>query len=469
MKIVLVQPKAFKHAPAHVYEPLNLGYLAAYLREKGYPDVTVSIAAFEKDERIVNKAARAAVVGITATSPMITHGQQLAHLIKAANPKVTIVFGGSHPSAVPESVLENKDIDFVIRGEGELTLHELVQALEQASSTTNILGLSCRYNNTIIHNSNRPLVKNVDKFPFVARDLIRQEQFIARSFGNFAKRSAWVLSSRGCPFECTYCASNAIWTRRWRPRSPENIIQEIRQLVDIYRVEHINFADDTFTVDKERCLKFCRLLLENKLGLTWGCNVHANTADEELFREMKRAGCIEIWIGVESGSPAILKELKKNTTVSKIREAFRAAHAAGLRRHAYLMLGTASESYGTIEETENLVEGIRPDMAAITVFTPYPGCEAYDEAKKKGYVSDGMDWSAVDLHTTVTMPTKYLSKEEIASEHQRLSKKFKRYERRTPLTLQDFSRLAFYKLRTTPWKDYPRLLKRLPQRLRDLR
>lgn len=467
MKIVLIQPKAFKYAPAHVYEPLNLGYLAAYLREKSYSDIAVRTAAFERDEKIVREAVTADVVGITATSPMATHGQELARSIKVVNPKATIVFGGSHPSVVPESMLYNKNIDFVVRGEGELTFHELLQALEKASPIEEIPGLSHRRNETIIHNSNRPLVKNLDVFPFVARDLIKQEQFIARSFGNFAKRSAWVLSSRGCPFSCTYCASHGIWTRSWRARSPENILNEITSLVNNYHVQHINFADDTFTVDKERCLNFCQLLRAAQLGITWACNVHANTASEELFKQMKEAGCVEIWIGVESGSSTILRELKKGSTITKIKHAFETSHKVGLRRHAYLMIGAPSESHKTIKETEKLVEEIQPDIAAVTIFTPYPGCEIYQDAKKQGYVSDNMDWSVVDLHSTVSMPTKHLSAQEVASEHKRLSAEFEKYSRKMKLGLHALTKLSFYKIRTSSWKEYPSLALKFWRRLKE--
>lgn len=458
MRIVLIQPKAYKHNPAHVHEPLNLGYLASYLRVHGYDDISVRVAALESEKDIIADASLADIVGITTTSPMMTHGLALSRQIKNINPQGTIVFGGNHPSAVPSSTLENKEVDVVVRGEGEATFVELVKAIENSSSLIEVAGISFKQDGKIVHNPDREFIKDIDSLPFPARDLMLQERFTDRWVNATGIRSAWIISSRGCPFDCTYCASKQVWKRVWRARSPENIFQEVQEITKKYKLQHVNFADDTFTVDRMRCLELCDLFQRKKSKITWACNAHVNTVDKELLREMKRAGCVEIWMGMESGSPLILKELKKGISPEQTSDAFKWSKEVGLKRHAYLMIGAPSESHETILETEKLIEEIRPDYAILTILTPYPGCALYDEAKRVGYVSDNQDWSVVDLHCTVTLPTKYLTKEQLLDEHRRFSGLLQKYKHKPKLNLTQLLTLILSKLRTSPPWEYPALV-----------
>lgn len=430
MKIVLIQPKAYKHAPDWVSEPLNLGYLASFLRQKGYSDSTIKIAAWEDDDSVIQAAAQADIVGITATSPLFTHGRELARHIKAINKDNIVIFGGAHPSSLPSITLEDRSIDIVVRGEGEQTFFELIRAIEQKRSLDSVLGISFRSDSGIVHNGPRPLIENLDSIPFPARDLMQQKRFSEIHFINSGIRVATVFSSRGCPFHCIYCGSHAIWTRRCRMRSPKNILAEIEELRVNYKIKRIYFYDDTFTIDKNRVFQFCAMLKAKKWKLEWGCNVHVNTITLEMLDEMKKAGCIEVWMGVESGSQRILDELKKGSKLFKIKEAFRLAKDVGLKRHAYMMVGAPSDSHESIEESRKLIEEIQPDYAAVTIFTPYPGCEAFDWAKSNNYVNEQMDWSSIDLHFSVTMPTQYLSKDELAKEHALFSKETAKYSPR---------------------------------------
>jgi len=169
----------------------------------------------------------------------------------------------------------------------------------------------------------------------------------------------------------------------------------------------------------------------------------------------------EVWIGVESGSPVILKEIKKNLKVNEIINAFDWAKEVGLQRHAYFMVGSPSESRETIHQSENLIERIKPDFLAFTIFTPYPGCEAYEEAKRKGYVKDDMDWSLVDLHSTVSQPTKSLTKYEILKEHRRISLKFIQYCRLKDMSLRILFLKTLSKLRTSSFSEWLPLAKKV--------
>ncbi len=430
MKITLMQPRV-GHNPSYIHEPLNLGYIAAYLIEKGYENVDIHIGAFETNKEIISDASDADIIGFTVTSPMMKHTEELARQIKEANPEAVIIFGGSHPSVLPENTLKNESIDVVVRGEGEVTMLEIVQAIDKGLPFDMVDGISYKNEGNIIHNPERELIENIDTIPFPARKLMKQEKFLDIGYKKYGDRGAWVFSSRGCPYHCTYCASWRIWTRKWRARSPENIIREIRKLVDKYNVDRINFADDTFTVSRKRVVEFCNLLKRENLQISWGCNVRANNVDKKLFRVMKSAGCADVWIGAESGSPVILKDINKGITLTQIKKAFKWSKEVGLKRRAYLMIGSPKESEKTIIQTEKLVDEIEPDTLEFSILTPYPGCENYKIAKKEGYVSDDMDWSKIDLFSSdcALMDTQYLTKEEIRKEHERLSKKYKEYRR----------------------------------------
>lgn len=460
MKIVFIQPKGYPLHPERAYEPLNLGYLAAYLQQNGDRDIKIHICAYERDRDVTKDAATSNIVGITATSPMMTHGKALAKQIKKINPQAVIVFGGSHPSALPESTLDDKNIDVVVRGEGEVTVFKLVEAIERGGSLETIPGVSYKLSGKIVHNPNRELIQDIDTIPYPARDLLMQERFTKRFYRMFGQRSAWVLSSRGCPFQCSYCASKCVWGRKWRARSPQNIIGEIEELIDKYGINRVDFADDTFTVSKNRILSFCELLKKNKIGISWGCNVHANTIDKEMLEAMKATGCKEIWIGVESGSPRILKELKKGTDIAKIREAFKVSKEVGLPRRAYLMIGSPSENLETIRETEALIDEIKPDYAGFTILTPFPGCELYAHARKMGFIPDDVDWSAIEIYNKATMPTEYLSKEELNRQFKRLSRSVAYLEKKKRFSLSYLIYRGWIEVRATPLIEYPSLFKK---------
>ncbi len=428
MKITLIQPRAGKYNPAYIHEPLNLGYLASYLKEHGFPEIRIVVSAFWKDDvTILDLCEGADVVGFTATSPMMGHALPLAKKIKERTPETIIVFGGAHPTIEARETLQYPAVDYVIRGEGEQTLLELIAALDKRRAPDTIPGLSFKDDGgKIIHNAERGLVADLDTLPFPDRALFDQPRFLDVGYNRYGDRGAWVLSSRGCPFQCTYCASHEVWTRSWRARSAANIIQEITSLKREYGVDRINFADDTFTISKKRIKEFCAGLIADKMEIAWACNARVDTVDRELFALMKRAGCVEVWMGVESGSPKILKEIKKDTTPRQIREAFQGAKAAGLKRRGYFMIGSESESLATIKETEALIDAIEPDSLAFSILTPYPGCEEFQRWKKR----DGnirIEWSETDLLETeaVMMETRFLSKDGLKAEHQRLKEKYR--------------------------------------------
>lgn len=424
MKIALIQPVPEKINPEYIHEPLNLGYLASYLQKKGFNDVSIIVGAFEEnDENIIKKAEDADIIGFTATSPMVAHALRLAKKLKG-NERI-IVMGGPHASSEPEHLLITGLVDIVVKGEGEIVLAELVSHIDKRKDWRKIKGLSFIDGDTIVHNEREALIEDIDTVPFPARELFDQKRFMDISHKRYNDRSIWMLSSRGCPFRCTYCASNEVWTRKWRARSPGNIVEEILLLINEFDTDRINFADDTFTVSKKRLNEFSNLLIKKNINISWGCNVRVDTVDKALLQLMKEAGCKDIWIGAESGSPKILKNIKKDIDLKKVRDVFGWAKDVGLIRRGYFMIGSPGETVDDIKETEKLVEEIKPDSLSFSIFTPYPGCEAYRQGNDRGVNYDNIDWSRVDLLKTVISDTDTMRAEEIESEHRRLCDKFK--------------------------------------------
>lgn len=456
MKILLIQPKHLKW-PDRIFEPLGLGYIASFLRENGYREVEIATAVFESDRNIIAKALKADLVGISALSPMMTHAKILLEAIKRRNPKVKIILGGVYPLALPEAVLRDKNVDFVIRGEGEVTFYKLVKAIEAGKDLEEIAGISYRRDGEIVHNPDAALISDLDSLPFPERGLFNQEKFIRRYHQYLGERRLSLLSSRGCTFSCKCCASKVSWGKCWRGRTPQNIIQEVEELVSKYDIEYIDFMDALFTLDKHRVYQLTDLLLRKKFKINWGCYVHPVTVDEDMLRKMKKAGCRDIYLGVENGSVSILKALNKNLSLEKIREVFKICRKISLHTFSFFLIGLPEESKETIEATEDLIVQIRPNYVSFFILVPFPGCGYYEYAKQRGYVNDNTDWTQIDS-TRATMPTKHFSREEINKEVKRLLKKYSHLSGRRRFSISLLLRKAIMELRNRPISEFSFLI-----------
>ncbi|MFZ2970158.1 MAG: radical SAM protein [Minisyncoccia bacterium] len=396
MKIVFIQPKTIF---GNTWEALNIGYMSAYLKSKSYPDIGFFSGFFDSDEEIIKGCQDADIIGFSCTSPQMKHGIELAKKIK--NKKNWIVFGGVHPSVLPEDVIETFPVDAVVVGEGEDAMLKIAQG-----NRRKILKM--------------PYIQNLDSLPFPNRVVIKQERNIAQAFKDNGIRIASIFSSRGCPFQCAFCASHCVWTRYTRFRSVENVLDEVEQIVNDLKIDFVKFSDDTFGVRKDWMMQFCKDKILRGIDTPFGCNIRVNTVDEETLEWMKKAGCKEVWVGVESGSPKILKDMKKGITVDKVRWAFDATKKIGLFRRAYVLLGMPNESMEDIKMTESLIDEIQPDMVGFTILAPYPGTEFYNPAIHKN-----VDWSLVDEYGNGLIRTKYLTNDELKTEQIRLVEKYR--------------------------------------------
>jgi len=406
MKIVFVQPKSCLFAEGHLWEPVSFGYLISYAKQI-YPDneYVVRSAKFFNDEEILSECEDADLVGFTATSPQIYHAGDLSQRIKV--PKI---FGGAHPTIDPDDAFR-RGADIVVKGEGEVAFKKILDNPKQALQQRVF---------------QEPLIKNLDSLPFPDRQAIQQQRYFELTLQNDGVKIASINSSRGCPYDCTFCTSKALWGRKVRFRSAGNIVSELEELVDL-GLEHLKFSDDTFTSKKERVYEFCRIKTERGLeNVPWSCNARVNTVDYHVLKAMKEAGCAELWFGVESGSQKVLDALKKGIKIDQVRTAFKHSRALGIRTRGYFMIGNETETREDIEETERFIEELSPDMVGVSINTPFPGSQRYKEKALQG-----IDWRKVDLYTGVegigqqVWGNEYLSGQELKEIQQKILERFK--------------------------------------------
>ncbi len=384
MRVLLVPAKI----DTSRFIPLGVAYLAAYLEERGhkvavYDEIPNMKTSFENAVKEFNPE----IVGISCMTSTYTKAMDFAKRTKSINKNLPIVFGGIHPTAVPDQTLKEDFVDYVVVGEGELTLTDLVEYLEAGKKEfAKIDGLGYKKNGKITINKRRPLIKDIDMLPFPARHLFSMDYYAQRwnwPRGNWLK-TANLMSSRGCPYNCTYCASKVMFGRTFRAMSPKRTVDEVEFLVREYGFECVSFSDDTFAIDKKRAIKIAREIKRRKLGISYRVQLRANTSDEDLIKELADSNCIQVDVGVESGSPKILKTLNKGITVEQVEKAFANYRKYGLQSGATFIIGTPGETEEDIEMSRKLAKKINANYTQFFILTPYPGTPLYEYAKEHG-------------------------------------------------------------------------------------
>ncbi len=314
--------------------PLGLLSIAAYAESKGYVVRVIDVhiekyTAAELVEKL--KVAQPKFVGMGVMTATSNAANQIARIVKRTVPNCTVVFGGVHPEAMPEETLCNSAVDIVVRGDGEETFLSILQG----KPLETIRGISYRKGTTVVHNPASTVEMNLDKYPFPAYHLVPMDKYYP-AIGAYKRLPAInMLMTRGCPGKCTFCNS-AMTTLR--TRSAESVVQEIEYLNKTYGVREIQFYDDTFTVMKKNVLRFCELMAAKKLNVSWAAFARADCFNEEMARAMKKAGCHQVLIGVESGSDVILENIRKPIDREKTANAIKIARAAGIELARFIHL-----------------------------------------------------------------------------------------------------------------------------------
>jgi len=389
MKILLISPPG---KTSFVSPPLGLMYLAASLRKAGHQPIILDflLEKFDQNSLFRTISQGIGIIGISVVTPLINNAISLADLIKKKFPEKIIVFGGPHPSLLPKETLENcQSIDFIVKGEGEERLNFLIGYLEGKRKADELDGIAFRKEGKIIDLPVKKYIENLDDLAFPARELVPIEKY-SKFLASREKPATTLITSRGCPFHCIYC-SKPIFGNTFRGRSPENVLREIEFLKEKYKIKEIIFYDDSFTLNKERIIKLCQLIIEKKLNIKWKCETRINLVDEELLRLMKGAGCYLIAYGIESGSQKNLNVLKKEITVEGVKRAIRITKKAGIETLGYFMIGIPGETEKEIKETINFAKNLNLDFAQFSIATAYPGTELYEIAQSQEKIPK--DWS----------------------------------------------------------------------------
>lgn len=393
-----------------IWPQTNLAYLAAMVPENLSVKIIDCIA--EKMDwndfiDVLEKEKPRYLLSHVITSVANNDFKTFFHAKKVAKSK-TISIGPHVTELTKETLKEQPSLDFIIRGEGEITFRELIDALENKKSLSKVRGLAYKKGKKIFINKPRGFVSNLDKLPIPRHDLLPIDKYV---FPFIASKFTFVVSSRGCPYPCIFCRQPIMWAKKVRTRSAENIMKELRMLKEI-GVKSFLFHSDTFTIKKEIVIKLCKLMVKEKLNMKWGCNSRVDTIDKEMLYWMKKAGCWMIAYGIESGSDEILRKNKKEATVKQAIDAVNWANLLGIKVYGYFIIGMLGETKETIKQTIRLAKKLPITFAIFHVASPYPGTEFYKVCKKKGFL-DNEEWE--DINQGGTSPVKYpeISGEEI--------------------------------------------------------
>jgi anaerobic magnesium-protoporphyrin IX monomethyl ester cyclase len=364
--------------------PVGLGSLNALLRKEGHRSRIANLSSFSWQEigRLLADETPA-LLGVSQFTHNRFESLRLARMAKEANPECFVVLGGPHATHRFREILsQNNAVDAVVLGEGEETFCELVRGLIQGRrDLRGVRGIAFRSGGDIVSTPPRPPMEDLDALPLAAAcfddalgvDIHRQLEFI--------------ITSRGCPASCSFCSSPKFWGKGIRFRSPRSIVDEIRYIRDRYGLIYFSIRDDTFTADRERVLEFCRLLLREKVYILWNCQSRVNVVDEEIISWMKRAGCECIQLGVESGSPRVLKALGKGITPEQVKRAAQTARRAGIQLSVYLIAGVPDESEDDLKQTLSLLDAIKAHDGQISPLAYYPGTRLYETGVSSGAVA----------------------------------------------------------------------------------
>lgn len=435
MKILLIQPNSTEELNKEYLSlqfPLNLGYIAAALRKEGHDVRMVDFNVINKKElpKIILRL-KPEVVGLTALTSSIYNAKRIISKVKQIDKKVITVLGGIHASTLPIQTMEEiEDLDYLVFGEGELTIVELLDYLVKGRDIREVKGIVFRKTRKIIKNKPRELIKDLNLLPFPARDLIPfhlyAKHHVTRGFSRKDKKIIEIMTSRGCPNKCIFCAGHINYGFRVRFRSYENIVEEITKCIKRYKINHISIEDDTFTLNKELVKKLC-IFFKNK-NLTWNCNTRVNAVDYDLLKIMSKSGCKKVAFGVESGNMEILKKNKKAITIKEAIKAVRDAKRAKIRYvECDFMIGShIDETLETINDTVKLIYKLMPDFLSLSLMCPFPGTEIYDLMIKNKLLDKKPDWSQFTVFGNLKRyeRLKYLSSEEMFRSQHKILKEY---------------------------------------------
>ncbi len=437
--ILLIMPPSTisKEYSKEIQPPIGLAYIAACL-EKDYnvKIIDASCEGWEKEisapddmftygltfEDLKEKAAefKPDIAGVSCLYSMqYKNAHTTCKIIKELNKDIITFMGGAHPTALPKETLEDKNVDFIIIGEGEQTTQELIAAIKTGSDISTIDGIAFRENNNIIINPKTKFIDNLDKIPFPARHLLPMEKYFKINMphgvsSRFSPNTP-LITSRGCPAHCIFCSIHGIWGYRYRARSVNNVMEELRLLKNKYGVREIQFEDDNITLDKNRAMELFERMIKEKLNLSWTTpnGVAMWSMNKELLAKMKQSGCYKLCLAFESGDQEMLtKVIHKPLDLLKTKDLMRWINKFGFETDAFFVVGFPEETPGQLENTFKFAGRLKTDNVSFYIATPYPGTELYNQCQKAGYLPKNFSWESLGVKK-VNIYNKYMSTEKI--------------------------------------------------------
>lgn len=463
MKVLLINPQRNLKNPHTQFAspPVGLAGLASYLQLNGYETELVDMVGedLRNYELLDNGIYRCGmgnnklikivenfkpdVVGISCSfTPRLNNVLEIARRIKQYNRNIITIVGGMHATTSPETLLSKQTIDYVIMGEGEIPLFILLEKLRVKESPTDIKGISFRQNGKIMISRDRALLDVLETLPMPAYELLPMEKYFRytkRDNLMVDRRHTSVITSRGCPFNCSFCSSAIFWGQLWRARHFMHVLTELELLVENYKVREIAFEDDNMSLDKPRMMAMCGEMIHRNLNLRWSTpnGIHIATLDLELIRIMKKSGCVRLNFGIESGDEAILANaMNKKIDLAKTKEVIRMCHEEGIITLGYFILGMPGETPQSLEKTIAYAKSLALDEIGLFIATPFPKTVLEASARTNGYLKK--EYTGIlaedDIESRVFIETPMLSTEKLLYYKQLFIKEFyKKKIRQNPL------------------------------------
>ncbi len=406
--VMLINPydeNAVKNALGFITPPLNLMYLASSLEKEDYKVKIVDDDLEQKGYENLSKQAEKLnpqLIGVTATTSTIKSALKYLDHIKKVLPDSLTVIGGPHTTFMPyETLKDTENLDVVVIGEGEETMVDLTNLTTQNHENIDeVKGIVYRdlKDGKLKTTQNRPLIKDLDKLPFPARHLVP-----FKSYGVSQEQTGGIITSRGCVYNCNYCSSSLIMGKKFRSRSPTNVVDEIEELIDKYHINDIGFMDDTFMLNKQRASDIADEIKARDLDLTFVASSRVDRVDKKLLKNLKSSGLRTIYYGVESGSQRVLDLMKKGITLKNVEDAVSMAKDVNLEVLTSFILGYPGETEEDMNTTIDFSTKLDSDYCQYSILTPFPGTPIYKDLLEKNLI-DNEEW---DRYTVLKPILKY--------------------------------------------------------------
>ncbi|OGV37099.1 MAG: hypothetical protein A2X48_04620 [Lentisphaerae bacterium GWF2_49_21] len=445
MKIFLINPshgEVYGKLTPPDHPHLGLAYLGAVLEAEKHQVRIIDIDAEQMSLdglACIIKDEKPDIVGITATTPVIYSALKIAEIVKVNSDSKTVI-GGMHATLMPLECAENKSIDFVVFGEGEDTIVELLHCIQNKGDYSKVKGLVHKKDDKPVQNEPREPIQDLDSIPFPARYLFKNQKYTypdALRFPAFP-----IITSRGCPGNCTFCTAKFMHGKRFRNRSARNILDEVEFLIKEYGAREIHIWDDNFITNRKRVFEFRDGIIKRKIKVLFSFpnGVRADFINREILQALKDMGTYSIAIGVESGNQRILDSIQKGIKLEQIENAFSLAKELHLETWGFFLLGLPEEDLKTIEETIEFAIKLDPDIAKFHILKPYPKSIVYEQLKQQGLIIDE-NYIHYGIHTGPVHRLPSVSQEQLLNLQKRA---YRRFYMRPEKIIREISRLKSF-------------------------